>query len=163
VKKLPPHILWPGIVVVLLCLSITMGAITVVAALRDPSFAVESDYYDKGLLWDEHTAQLDHNKALGWRASFEIGESDTLNLRPLLVELHDREGAPIEGAIVNVSCFHHAAANTVETLTLLAGPLPGQYVAPARITREGIWSFSLVVTASGELFTDRQKLNLKLR
>lgn len=160
--KIPPHILWPGAVVLLLTMTITKGTIAVIAATGNPgSFAVVDDYYEKGLRWDEHKAQLTKNTELGWQASVEVGEPDPLHHRPLVVTLQDREGIPIEGAVIEASCFHHAAANRVETLTLEAGPTPGQYQAQADIARKGLWQISLTVTAQGEYFTDDRTLNLK--
>lgn len=158
--KLPPHIVWPGVVVALLCLSLTMVTITVIAAAGDPSFAVVDDYYEKGLHWDEHVAQLEHNEALGWRATVEVGEADAVGRRALVVTLVDGGGVAIEGAGIEASCFHHAAAHRVERLTFVAGSAPGRYEAPAEIAREGLWEVTLEVSARGERFTDRRTLDL---
>jgi nitrogen fixation protein FixH len=159
-RKLPPHIVWPGVVIALLCMSVTMVTVTIIAALDDPSFAVEPDYYEQGLRWDDHKAQLEHNRALGWQASVEVGEPDALQRRPLIVTLVDTDGAAIEGAVVEASCFHHAAAHRVEALTLVAGDAPGEYRASAGIDREGLWEVTLAVSAHGERFTDRRTLDL---
>ncbi len=160
--KVPPHIVWPGAVVALLGLSVTMGTITMLAATRDPnSFAVVDNYYEKGLQWDEHKAQLERNTALGWQVSIEVGEPGLLHRRPLIVTLLDRDGSPIVDALIEASTYHHAAANSVETLTLEPGEVPGQYQAMADITRQGQWQISLQVTAGGEDFTDDRTLNLK--
>lgn len=159
-RKLPPHIVWPGVVVALLCMSVTMVTVTIVAALNDPSFAVETDYYERGLRWDDHIAQLDKNRALGWVAAVEVGEPDAAGRRPLVVALSDAQGAAIEGAVVGASCFHHAAAHLVETLTLAPGDAPGRYRAATAIDREGRWEVTLEVSARGERFTDRRTLDL---
>ena len=160
--KLPPHIVWPGFVIALLGMSITMGTITVLAATRDPaSFAVIDDYYEKGLRWDEHKAQLAQNSELGWEVAVEVGEPDALGRRPLVVMVLDREGVPIEDARIEASIYHHAAAKRVETLTLEPGALPGQYQAQADITRQGLWQILLTVSARGKSFTNDRTLDLK--
>ncbi|VAX40403.1 hypothetical protein MNBD_PLANCTO03-913 [hydrothermal vent metagenome] len=161
-RKLPPHIVWPGFVIALLGMSITTGTITVLAATRDPaSFAVVDDYYEKGLRWDEHKAQLTKNSELGWEVSVEVGEPDALRRRPLVVMVLDREGIPIEGATIEASIYHHAAAKRVETLTLEPGSIPGQYQAQADIARHGLWQITLAVSARGEYFTNDRMLNLQ--
>ena len=158
--KLPPHIVWPGVVVGLLGLSVTMVTITVVAATSDPSFAVVDDYYERGLNWDAQVAQNKKNAELGWTAAVEVGEPDALRQRPLIVTLTDADGAPIENAQFSASIFRYAAANLVEQLDLAAADQPGRYLATADIKHEGKWRVNLEVRAKGELFTSEQTIEL---
>ncbi|MCC7388344.1 MAG: FixH family protein [Phycisphaerales bacterium] len=159
--KVPPHILWPGFVVALLLMSVVMVTVTVVAATNDPSFAVVEDYYEKGLNWDEHMAQQETNRALGWSARAEVGLPDSAALRPLTVTLTGPDGAPIGGASVEASVFRYTAAHQVETHALTAGELPGVYAAPFAINAEGKWKLMLTVRAGDGLFTDEQTLDLR--
>lgn len=158
--KVPPHIFWPGFVIALLLMSATMVTITVVAATNDPSFAVVDNYYEKGLHWDDHMAQLEKNKALGWAARPEVGAAAGADLRPLSITLTDRDGAPIEGASIEASVFHFTTAHRVETESLAATGTPGVYSAPFLIDREGKWMLDLTVHAGAETFTSRQTLDL---
>jgi nitrogen fixation protein FixH len=157
--RIPPHIFWPGMVVGLLCVSLTAAAITVVAAVSDPSFAVEEDYYEKALRWDEHVAQQARNAALGWSVEIAPGQRDAAGRTSLRVSLRDRAGAPIEGATITATCFHHAHRADAEQLELVPSG-PGEYGAPARLDRPGKWGVSLVVLSGGETFTSDQTLVL---
>jgi hypothetical protein len=159
--KVPPHILWPGIVVALLLMSVVMVTVTVVAATNDPSFAVVDDYYEKGLNWDEHMAQQERNRSLGWSARAEVGLPDSAARRPLNITLTGRDGAALGGASVEASVFQYTAAHQVETHALVAGDRPGVYVAPFAINAEGKWKLMLTVRVGDELFTDEQTLDLR--
>lgn len=159
--KLPPHIVWPGIVIALLLMSVTMVTVTVVFATRDPSFAVESDYYERGLNWDDEMAQAEQNAELGWDAAPEVAaEADALHRRVLSVTLTDRDGAPIEGAEVEASVFHYTSAHQIQTETLVATDEPGVYEALFAIDRDGRWKLDLTVVSGDERFTDEQTLEL---
>jgi hypothetical protein len=46
---------WPVIIIGLLLLNVTVCAVTVTLSLRNPA-AVEPDYYNKAMNWDEHRA-----------------------------------------------------------------------------------------------------------
>lgn len=159
--RIPPHVFWPGLVVGLLCVSFTAAIITVVAAVSDPSFSVEEDYYDKALRWDEHRAQQAHNEALGWSAQVALGRPDALGKRALMVTLVDGAGAPIEGAVVVASYFHRANKPDEQTTALAPTGTAGEYAAPADVARAGLWDISLTVTARGETFTSATTLDLE--
>lgn len=155
---IPPHIFWPGMVVALLCMSLTAATITVIVAVSDPSFAVEEDYYGRALRWDEQVAQRSRNAELGWSAEIAVGGGGPGGPE-LRVTLLDRAGEPIEGAAVTATYFHHAFRGEAETIGL-AGVGAGGYAAPAAMGRSGKWSVSLAVTARGETFTADETLTL---
>lgn len=159
--KLPPHILWPGIIVALLGMSVTMVTITVVAATGDPSFAVERDYYERGLRWDDHMAQLAQNEELGWRAEVEVGDADASGRRPLAVNLTDASGAPIDGALVEASIFHYAESARVQALALGPAGVPGRYLASVDMRQAGKWMVALEVRAGQTVFTHEHTIRLE--
>ncbi|MFG0259689.1 MAG: FixH family protein [Phycisphaerales bacterium JB041] len=158
--KIPANIAWPGFVLALLGMSVTMVTITVVAAVGDPSFAVESDYHDKAIRWDDQVAQEARNAELGWRVAPSLGSMPDSGGPALFVRLTDRDGSPISGAVVEGSSFHYAAADRVQTLSFVEAGEPGAYAAPARLERAGLWDLRLTVDAAGEHFTYRQRLDL---
>ena len=159
-SKIPAHIVWPGFVLALLGMSVTMVTITVVAAVGDPSFAVESDYHDKAMRWDDHVAQQARNSELGWQVAVAISSMPGDGEPALIVRLTDRAGAPIVGAAVEGACFHYAVADRVQTLGFVATDEPGAYAAPAILHRAGLWDLRLTVDAAGEHFTHKQRLEL---
>jgi len=157
---IPAHVVWPGIVIGLLGMSVTLVTVTVVAAVSDPSFVVESDYHDKAMRWDDHVAQQASNAELGWVVSIDLATMPGSEEPALLVRLVDRRGVPIAGATLAGECFHHAAANDVRGLVFSPRGESGGYVAPVRFNRGGIWDLQLRVDAEGHHFTHGQKLEL---
>lgn len=76
----------------------------------DPTFAVEANYYEKGLDWDKEMAQRRVNEQLGWRVSVKASEASG-NERVVRIAVTDRDGAPIAGAQVAVETFANARAS----------------------------------------------------
>lgn len=159
--KIPAHVVWPGLVVGLLGMSVTMVTITVVAAVGDPSFAVESDYHEKAMQWDEHVAQQATNADLGWNVVVDLGTMPGSVDQTLNVRLTDSVGLPISGASLSGGCFHYAAADRVQSLVFAELPEePGTYAAPAVLNRGGLWDLRLQADGAGSRFTHHQTLKL---
>lgn len=123
-----------------------------VVATRDPSFAVEPDYYQKALRWDETMAQESRNAALGW--SVEMGVDTATRPEPTRIALRvsDRDGAPVENATVQVTAFHSARANHIVAATL-APTRGGRYTAPLPLDRPGLWELRVRVEQGDRIFT----------
>lgn len=157
---IPPHIFWPGMVVGLLSISLTMAAITVVAALRDPSAVVEKDYYDRALHWDQSKAEQQQMALLGWTVDTSFAAPDAAGDRAILVRLTDAQGAPIQGAVVHASYFHNALATQVTEATLAPDAEPGLYRTEPAPLRFGFWTISVEVQADGNRWTGTQSVEL---
>ncbi len=157
-RKIPPHVVWPGFVIGLLGMSATMITITVVAAVGDPSFAVEANYHERALRWDEHVEQQRVNAELGWQVAVELGAIPESEEPAMIVRLTDGTGAPIVGANVEGTCFHYAAASRVQTLGFEPLAEAGAYAAPVLLNRAGLWQLELRVESAEDVFTYEQTL-----
>ncbi len=120
-------------------------------ATRDASFAVEADYYQKALRWDQTMAQEAENTALGWSVAMTLDRSrpDGTRVRALVA---DREGQPVEGARVGIEAFHSARASRVIIATLEAEP-SGGYSATLPLERPGLWEMRVRVERGEQVFT----------
>ena len=102
---------WMVLVGFLMAIVLVANLILVYFATSDPSFAVEEDYYQKALDWDERRAQDAANAELGWTASFDVARTrnndGTVQVRTLLA---DRTGRPVRDAAVRIEAFHNARA-----------------------------------------------------
>ncbi|RMH00918.1 MAG: hypothetical protein D6702_12710 [Planctomycetota bacterium] len=147
---------WMLVPVGLLLLSLGIGAVTLVLALSDPGFAVEKDYYRKGLEWDRELAQERRNRELGWRAEIEAGVDPAAATVPFLVRLVDAGGGPVVGAAVEVEAFH-LARSAEPFRTPLEEVSPGRYRGTLPLRRAGKWEFRLRAVRGEEVFTDRQQ------
>jgi nitrogen fixation protein FixH len=125
---------WPLAVVGMLAVSMMVCAITVVAAVGDPSYAVEEDYYQKAVDWD-HAREIElASERLGWKADATLTTSDGL----LVVTLASADGAPIADASVRAMAFHHARRGDAMEV-VLQSQSDGRYTAALNRPREGQW------------------------
>ncbi len=151
--------LWPLALTGLLAASACANIAFMVVATRDPSFAVEPDYYAKALAWDRTMAQEEHNRALGW----SLAVSAEPALRPgrlrLVVRLGDASGAAIDGAVVTVEALHGArAAEIIRGAFAPAGS--GTYEADLPLRRAGLWELRFRVSRGDDVFTERVSRDL---
>lgn len=154
------NVLWPGMIVALLAAHILAMLVTVWIATRDRSFAIEPDYYQKGLHWDAIAKQQRANAILGWRAALQIGsDPDVLGRRMLTCTLTDKFGAPIENAAVDLVGFAHARG-TERTSAILESCGEGVYETTFRFPRKGLWEFRLVARRGHETFTHTEQIRI---
>ena len=138
---------WPVGVVGMLCVSLTVCGITVMAATGDPSYAIEDDYYQQAVDWDKRKAQLAASDALGWTAKLDMD----LSAGSLSVTLADELGRPLEGAAVRATVFHHARRGQAQDL-LLQPTESGRYAVDITSPREGQWQVRLRVQRGPDTF-----------
>jgi nitrogen fixation protein FixH len=143
--------LFPGIVFGLLGLNACIVGTTVYLAHSDRSFAVEPDYYQKALSWDQTAAQDRRNAVLGWKTELTVGPRGGTG-RAVCLRLKDSEGGPVAGAAVDLIAFHSARAGQRLAATL-SEISPGLYQAALPIERSGAWEFRLTVRRGTETFT----------
>lgn len=144
---------WIAIVGVLVVVVIGANLILAYVAISDPSFAVEEDYYQKALRWDDKRAQDLRNTELGWTIRFDLADrrapDGTLELH---ARLTDAEGNEIPDAKVTVETFHNARAARIVRADLLRGE-DGEYRAALPIFRPGLWEFRFQATRGNDRFT----------
>ena len=159
----PPQrnpLVWPGLIVGLLILHVVSVLVMVLVATRDRSFAIEPNYYQKGLHWDQSVGQREASARLGWRATLAFeGPADVLGRRTLVCRLKDAAGRPIDDAALDVVAFAHARAAT-RTSAPLTRRAPGEYEALLRVNRGGLWEFRLAARRGPDnwTWTEQQRL-----
>lgn len=145
--------LWPGIVFAMIGAQMLIVVVYVVIALGDRSFAIEPDYYQKALHWDDHVAQGRANQSLGWTIALEIAAQETAaGQRRVTVVVKDRQGVAVEAARVELAAFHHARAE--DRLSAVLEPAgDGLYAVDLRLRRSGLWEFRFVIRRGTDVFT----------
>lgn len=137
----------------LIGMSLSIAAVTVTLATRDPSFGLEEDYFAKAVAWDETAQQMEHNRQLGWDAAVELSSAlDGRGERSVTVLLRDAEGGALAGAKVEVFAFHNARRRETQAFEMVE-IAPGRYTAGAAMEREGQWTLRLRVVRGDEVFT----------
>jgi nitrogen fixation protein FixH len=151
---------WPGFIIALLSGQVIMLSGMVYIATSDLSFAVEPDYYQKGLHWDDIAAQRQQNEELGWKIAVEFGDpSGALAERELRCVLTDRDGAALDGAFVDMVAFPHSRGSERE-LVMLEPAGDGVYTADMRFQKKGLWEFRFVVRRDPEVFTHVERTDV---
>lgn len=144
---------WMWVPVGLLVAStVGVGSLAMIA-IRDPNFALESNYYDRALHWDQIQAQAADNQRLGYR--IEVAPRITADAHgnaTLSVRVVDASGTATNGAMVRGTAFPNAFAGDVRVLDLQPSG-PGTYSAPLTTPHLGLWEFRLVVKSGSDQIT----------
>lgn len=143
---------WPAMIVALLVGGAGANVGLMLVATGDASFAVERDYYQKALRWDETMAQEARNRALGWSVTVALARAARPGEVKVTARIDDRTGHAIEGAHVGVETFHSARASHVLTAAL-SPEADGRYSATLPLDRPGLWELRLRVERGGQVFT----------
>ncbi len=151
---------WPLIIAGALAFHVISSLVVVYVATSDPSYAVEDDYYQKAVAWDEKRAQDRLNQDLGWSLDFSVTPPETPGEQPALdVTLLDAGGKPLAGAVVSVEAFHNARADDIVREKLIDGG-NGVYSATPQMNRNGRWEMRFTVDRDGDHFTHTEVRHL---
>lgn len=141
---------WALFPVGLLGILISVQVVLFSLSRNDPSFAVEPDYYQKAVNWDQHAAQRVVNTKLAWRPVVEVVQRDG---KPVLrVALRAANSEAITNAGVSVTAFPNARANQVQSISLRESE-PGVYMGPLDVPFSGEWEVRLAAIRFGATFT----------
>jgi len=144
---------WPWIIGGLMAVVLGANLILMYVATSDPSFAVEENYYQKGLDWDDKRAQDRTNTDLGWSLQLEVAARRSADgTTGLTANLIDRDGQPISDATIHLEAFHNARAAAIQKRDL-APRGDGRYSASLLMRRPGLWEFRFEVSRGEQRFT----------
>ncbi len=121
-------------------------------AAKDPSFSLEKDYYQKATAWEAEQAQRAKNARLGWSlAPMQTADGVLLTLRTT-------EGKPVAGASGEVEAFAIVRAQNAQNVQLREVS-PGQYAAPVRFSRAGLWELRATLHHGEDTFTNTLRID----
>ena len=123
-------------------------------AVNDPGFALEPNYYDKAVHWDQSQAEVQASQKLGLQTKLS---------KPLLMDASgkvaleltvlDRSGAAFTGAALHVQAFANARASYVQELELREVS-PGVYEAAIPHSFPGLWELRVQLTRGAERYRE---------
>jgi nitrogen fixation protein FixH len=129
-----------------------------VLAARDPSAAIEENYYDKAVAFDSRLALATRAARLGWQVAVTASPmgADGVTLTPRVL---DRAGNPIPGLRVTVTARHVARAADPFTGS---GTLDANGAASVTLPmhRVGLWDVQIDAWRAGERVSKTQRLDL---
>lgn len=134
------------LIVAILVGSVGFDIWMVTRATNDPSFAVEPDYYQKAVNWDQLQAEKAASEALGWTMVVDARRDE------LRIRLTDRLGRTIDGATVEVEAFaNDRASNRIRGFMIPKGG--GVYILKESFDRAGLWEYRLAAIVDDKKFT----------
>lgn len=152
---------WPYLIAGALALHVVVSLIVVFIATSDPSYAVEEDYYQKAIDWDEKRAQDRSNADLGWLFEFTVKPPDRPGDQPLLeVTLRDAAENPLTGATVSVEAFHNSRSADILRADLKPADVAGVYRAAMPMQHNGRWELRFNAVSGGHRLTHAETRHL---
>jgi len=156
-----PGSLWPWVIGGALALHILVSLAVVFFATTDASYAVEEDYYQKAIRWDEKRAQDRTNDELGWSLGLAVTPPTTPGEQPTIdVELTDVDGKPLAGATLALETFHKARSEDIIRTALEPAGDAGHYTASPAMRHNGLWELRFTVDRDGDHFTHTETRHL---
>lgn len=160
VDKPSRHLFWPILLTSLISIHVVSVVVMVIVATHDRSFAIEPDWYLKGLNYERTSRQQRDNTRLGWSVQLDVGEPLAgTHRRNVTCKVLDREGKPVENATVDLLAFAHLHASPAidRPPNLLLPRKSGEYAATLNFEDPGMWEFRLVIKRGRETFTQIMK------
>jgi nitrogen fixation protein FixH len=146
-----PSTFWPAIIAGALGLHVLAMMVMVSFATSNDSYAVEPDYYQKALNWNQKQAQDRSNSELGWSLDFVVESAAPGNDPMLRVSLTDADGSPLDGAEIAVEAFSNVRRDDILAATVM--PSGGGYQTTMPMRGNGRWEFRFIVTRGDDVFT----------
>lgn len=148
---------WPIAVAVILGLTILGNIYVAVRANDDPSFSVDSDYYQKAVRFDAEQALRRRGERLGWRLRLDAASAGAAGAT-VTAHVDDSTGTPVRGARVRFTARHVARGNAPVNAT--AQESGGAYVATLPMHRRGLWDVDVEVVRGNDRLVAEQRLDL---
>ena len=151
--KIKPNVFWPAVIAGALALHVAAMMVMVYFATSNDSYAVEPDYYQKALHWNDKRAQDRVNAELGWQLEYTVEPAAAGQDPTLSIGLTSADGEPVTGATVAVETFANARRDDI--LTAKVSPSESGYQTTMPMRRDGLWEFRFTATRGDDLFTYR--------
>lgn len=143
---IPPHILWPGMVIAFLAFCVGTQTYLVISANSDGGAQIEQNYYQRSLQWDEDQANRERSRRLGWKITAEVSPQ-------IILAITDAEGKPLENLEGEVELRRPNIAGALSTSPLKVIPgRPGLYTTDAATDRPGLWDLTVRANRGSDTF-----------
>lgn len=155
-----PAALWPVAIAGVLAVTVAANVAVMVLAGGPDRAPIEPDYYRKAVAWDSTLAQDDRDAALGWTLDARL-EPHADGAMWIEARLAGRDGAPLDGAAIDVEAIHNRAPRPEVARLAPAGV--GGYRARLPVARPGLWELRFTAIRAGVRFTHTVRLDAGMR
>ena len=146
--------LWPAVIVSALAIHVVVSLVVVFIATSDPSYAVEEDYYQKAINWDEKRAQDRTNENLDWNLEFSVSPPEQPGEQPKVeLTLENQLGLPLTGAAVSIETFYNSLSGDILRAHFPATDESGRSEITLPMKHNGRWELRFTAQHNGETFT----------
>jgi hypothetical protein len=142
-RGIPPHILYPAMVIALLVVSAGAQVILLVAANSDGGVQIEEDYYVRATQWDGVQAQRSAANRAGLKVAVDtIGAPTQDGGRPVVLHVTDVHGNDVDGLTGVMRLKRPSLARPVVVAPIEAAVtgVPGRYSFALPLV-DGLWDF----------------------
>jgi nitrogen fixation protein FixH len=95
--RIPEKYFWPGLIVAILGMSVTVQAYLVFRATSDNGPQILDDYYTKAANYDDTIHERQESSRLGWSAEVTLMPAENDTSRDVQIIVNDLSGTPISG------------------------------------------------------------------
>jgi hypothetical protein len=114
-------------------------------AINDPSFALEPNYYDKAVHWDQTQIEARQSNELGLKLELTAPLAFAADGRvKLQLSVKDRRDLSFSGAEVELEAFPNAYASQIQHICLHETE-PGVYSGELSRGIRGLWELRVIV------------------
>jgi nitrogen fixation protein FixH len=159
--RIPPHIAWPALVVVLLLAGITAAFAVMYASRSDGGPEIVENYYAEALAWNEHAAERTASERLGWALTYTV-QGRASSESPVIVEftLRDSLGEPVDHLSGEAHLRRPHRAVEAGIVALEEGHLPGVYFIRLPAGFPGLWDIGLDARDGTNRFLDTVRIEI---
>lgn len=156
IKKIPPHIFWPGMVFAILGMSVIANMVLLYKASNDGGAQIIENYYDKAVRWDETKAKATASSSLGWSTQIDVtGAGDH---RVVVIRVSDPNG-PVTSLNPTVTLRDPTLIDPIASAEMV---LTGDaYVATLPFPRDGLWDVQIQADHRGIAFDHTQRMDVR--
>jgi hypothetical protein len=152
--------IWPGAIFALLGMNVCIVGITVFAATRGSAAAVEPNYYERAVHWDQDARALERSRLQGWSVDVRLTPATQGAGSDLVVHARDRDGKPLDAATITASLFHHARPGEIAEPILSPDP-DGGLRASVPGAAPGLWRVNLSIIRGSDRWSRTIDLDFK--
>lgn len=154
IRKIPPNIFWPGLIIALLSLSIIGSFTGLYFAQSDGGPQIVPDYYEKSVEYDETYDARRKALELGWQVDAELQDDRGR------MTVGDDEGQPVDGLEGTLTYHRPDLAEPIATVELEATGEPGQYHFDDITDRPGYWDLVVEIWRGDEVYVDSIRISV---
>lgn len=154
--RIPSHILYPGLVIALLSMSVVVSITLWNVAHSDGGAQVMPDYYEQAVHWDNEESVRRNSRAMNWSVRFSLEDASQGS-----IVVHDEHSEPVTGLRGQVHLRRPQYADDLAVEALVPDPeTAGIYRFDAPAYASGYWDIVLNAELEGQpiRLSHRQRL-----